>query len=126
MTENPYQSPTATDSTIPNGPRPKLGIGAWLLVAFKAISAFAVLIVLAGIATAWIWPISPGPNYTAADNLPRWLIPYYFAGSLLIAATLAWYQAACALRKCRARAARRAEIEQQRRDAIESVRRRHS
>ena len=126
VTENPYESPTATDAPSDDGPRPKLGIGAWLFVAIEAISVFVVLFVLAGLATAWIWPITPNPNPTAGDKLPRWLIPYYFVTAMLVAAPLAWYQAAYHLRKCRTRAARKADIDRQRREAIESARQRHS
>jgi len=124
VTENPYESPTAIDS-ISDGPPPKLGLGTWLLVAFEAIVTFVVLIVLAALPFAWLWPADVLPAVSTPDRLARWLIPYYIAGSFFIAAALSSYQASCVLHRHRARAARKAEIDQQRREAIESARQRH-
>ncbi len=98
-------------------------------VGVDAILTFVVLIVLAAMAvpaSEWICLFTFGPNYTAGDYLPQWLMPYYAAGSVLVAAASAWCRAGYTLRKWRERAARMVEIDQQRREAIESAKRRHS
>jgi len=96
-----------------------------LLIAFETTVTFVVLIVLAALASAWLWPIDLPPKYGTVDRMPRWLAPYHAVGSILVATALAWLRAAHVLSKHRERAARKSEIDRQRREAIESAKQRH-